>query len=234
MKKISLMLIALQWVLLSFGQESFQTMQQIVYYTDSLYGSNDMLIRGKYYTHKSMRAVGHPYFLSARFEPAVVYIQKHRFRNVQLQYNIEDDIFILTSKLQSGQPAFMELNRSVDSIDFMGSRFVSAHKLGVKGLDAGYYEQITTDNFLFLIKYYKNAEVVHLQPKKYSKIFRHYYILENGEWIKVSSKKSFTSYFGVHKSTIRKYFRKNNIKYKTCNRKELIGLIKYSNELQKK
>ena len=231
LKTILVYILILQVPFLLFGQEEFTSNKQILEYTDKLYGNEDILVNGKRYIHKNAREEGHPYYLSNRFENATVYIGDNIFKNVLLRYNIVYDEFVLNVRLKSGIPAYMMLNNLVDSTSYLGGVFIPASKLKIKGISKGYYEKIISGRFIFLTKYFKTSKIVYYRTKKYSEIYRTYSIFSNNELIKVNTKNAFVNYFNENKKDVKRYLRKNKIKYKTCNRDQLIGLIEYCNDL---
>ena len=232
MRTILIFIFSLQFSLLTFGQANLNSVEQLVGYTNELYGNDDILVSGKLYIHDNMRSEGHPYYLSNKFGSSIVYIGNKTFFNVLLRYNIEDDEFVLTAKLKTGTQVLVILNNSVDSVFYMGRVFIPAQKLEIPGISKGYYERIVSKNFTFLTKHYKTYDLIHYGAKKYSKLFRAYSISTNSKIVKVNTKKLFISYFSENKKEVQKYLRKNKIDYKTCSREQLTTLIKFCNELQ--
>jgi hypothetical protein len=101
----------------------------------------------------------------------------------------------------------------------------------------GYVEEVYDRAFYFFVTHHKDFKKEFSESKphgEYSDQISTRYILEEGQLIKVNSKKAFLSYFDPHKRELKSYFRKNKIRYKKANSGQLYNVLIYCESLQSK
>ncbi len=202
---------------------------------EAIYGSDDLLVSGRFYKPTHSYASGNPYFLEKNWCKGTLFIRDRAFKYVDCTYNIENDKVIIKANLKSGASVQLEINiEYLDSFIIGNHHFINSDGLKTTESINGYYEQIYNSDYLFLIKHSKTFinKYTDLEPYgRFSKVRSAYYIYFNSQLSKLFTKKSFLHYFKPYKKEIRKFFRKNNIKYKKASNYEIYKLMKYCNEL---
>lgn len=218
-------------------QQILSTGEQLVNYSSKVYGSDDMLVNGRIYVPQHSLAEGHPYFNVEEWVESQVFIKGHMFDGVKLKFDIELDEFILFTE-NNGQKNYIVLNKHyVDSV-YMGKYlFVNTTTLKQINEDIGYAELVLNQDILFLVKYKKDFKKEYSETKPYGEYNRqnsYRYLGENNNLVKLNTKKALLEYFKDEKRDIKRYMKKNNIKYKKANSGELFNLISFCNNARKK
>jgi len=224
-------------ILVSNGQNKIlEDQEDLKNYIDQIYGSDDMLVNGRIYVPQHGLAEGHPYFEVVDWVFGNLFIKGVLYEDVKLKYDIELDEFILFIKDKQDRKNYIVLNHHyVDSV-YMGKYvFVNTDVLPEIEKDLGYAELVYDRDFIFLIKYTRDFKKEYSDSKPYGEYAEQKatrYICESGELVKISSKKAFLAYFEPDKKEIKKYLKKNNIKYKKANSGELYHLLNYCNAIR--
>jgi len=209
---------------------------ELLEYTNDLYGSDDMLINGRIYVPLHSLAEGHPYYQVIDWIRGDIHIKGHTFKEVQLKYDIELDEFILFIKDKKERKNYLVLNRNyIDSVYLGKYLFVNSLVLHQLNKNMGYVEMIYDKNFVFFVKHSKGFKKEFSESKPYGEYAEQKsvnYIFENSVLTKMPSKKSFIEYFPNQKKEIKKYMKRNKIKYKKANSGELFKLLEYCNEIR--
>ena len=209
---------------------------KLVEYANHVYGSNDLLITGRIYVPQHSLAEGHPYFGIADWILGDVYVRSDRFENQKLKYDIELDEFILYIEDAYQRKNYLVLNHHyVDSIYLGKFLFVNTAVVPRIGGDIGYAELVYNKRMIFLVKYKKDFKKEYSDAKPYGEYAEQTserYICEGGRMEKVTSKKSFLHYFEQNQKEIKRYLKKEKIKYKKANSGELYNLINFCDALQ--
>ncbi len=211
---------------------------RIIDFTEFVYGTNDILVNGQPYLLKLNDVKGHPFFGDGNWSNETLFIKEKEFNDVKLKYDIEADKLILNAKYDKNIFIKIELsNKVIDSFNINGHHFINSRQFLTEPGKSAYFELIYNGNFLFLIKHKKilNSAYYDIPPfGKYSDMQSVYYIFNDGEMNRLISKQSFLRYFIQDKNRIRKFMRKNKIKYKKASHKELRALMKYCDNLSTK
>ncbi|RLD77537.1 MAG: hypothetical protein DRJ07_14545, partial [Bacteroidetes bacterium] len=118
----------------------------------------------------------------------------------------------------------------VDSFYLGNHAFINLYNQNEIPHQFEYFEKIYTGKDLFLKKYRKKFITVYnnwYPDGKYSSQQYTYYIHYRGSLAKVNSKKAFLSFYDSYRKEIRKFMRKNKIKYKNATKEELIKLMTF-------
>ena len=212
-----------------------ESLTKIIEYTEFVYGTDDALVNGQPYALKYREVKGHPFFGDDKWSEETLTVKGKTFHNVKLNYDIESDKLILNTKYNENSYIIIELsNEVIDSFNIQSHHFINAAQLKIDAGEIKFFEQIYKGNFSFLIKHKKilNKAYYDTPPYgRYTKMISVHYIFEKGELKKINSKKSFLKYFHKNKKEIRAFMRKNKIKYKKANHKQLQVLMKYCDNL---
>lgn len=234
-------LFLLLLILGSFGQVSntdLGTRDEILTHTNKVYGSDDILINGRIYVPLHSLAEGHPYFETLEWVHGDLFIKGNHYVNVKLKYDIELDEFILSIKDKQERKNYIVLNRHYVDTVYMGKYvFVNTKELQQINQNIGYAELVFEKDFIFLIKYSKDFKKEYSESKpygEYNKVVANRFISESGDLIKLNTKKSFLDYFESNKKEIKKYMKKNKIKYRKAKSGELNKLLNHCHEVRNK
>ena len=200
--------------------------EKLVKFTEKKYGLNDLLVRGIKYQQKKPKAKGTPFFVCKKSETKV-FIKGQSFENVEIKYNIFTDELILTDK---SKRQLILNSTAIDSFSLANRLFINLNKLKQNSDELGYFEKIHSGNVLFLKKYTRTFIKIYSDKDpfgKFSSVNYSYYIFNEENLMKVDSKKEFLTFFNTKKKEVKKYMKKNRIKYKNATNEELSKLMNF-------
>lgn len=212
-----------------------KSLNKIINYSESIYGTDDLLVNGQPYLIKNKDVKGHPYFIDEFWRQETLFIKEKKFNNVGLNYDVEDDKLILETKFNKNLYLKIELsNEVIDSFNIRGHHFINSSILENYNGKNEYFEEIYNGDFIFLIKHYKTLDKSYYDNPpsgKYNKIKSIYYIYKDGILKKIKNKRAFLDYFKNNKKEIKKFMKKNKIKYNRAKSDELFILMEFCNKL---
>ncbi len=218
---------------LGFGQENIDLRSELLTITNSTYGADDKLINGKYYRPKHFYAEGHPYFLTKDWQIAELHIKGASFKEIRLKYNIEDDVLIIRKIFNNRVSKNISLNNSfVDSLEIGTHTFHNTNNLNLKNT-IGIAELICKGKIHAYIKHhieYIEGQSTH-NKSDYAEAKTMLYLLDNNSFISISSKNDLLANFSGHQKKIKQYMRKNKIRLKKAQTKQLMNLIHFCEQL---
>ena len=234
-KKLFWIIIVLFSYLSVFAQEQnndiIKSLDKIIEFTEFVYGSDDILLNGQHYTLKNKDAKGHPFFGDGKWSKETLIVKGKVFVDVELIYDVEADKLILNAKYNENTFIKIELSDEViDSFNIQSHHFINSRQFLSDPGELIYFEQIYNGDFFFLIKHKKILNNAYYDTPpfgRFSDMQSVYYIYEDGKMKRLISKRSFLEYFKENKKEIRKYMRKNKIRYKKASLEELRALVKY-------
>lgn len=213
------------------------TGEQLLSYVNTVYGSDDMLVSGRFYVPMHSLAEGHPYFNIEDWVIGKVFIKGTGFSDVNLKYDIELDEFVLFNESQDRKNYIVLNKHYVDSVTMGRFVFVNTTSLPEIGEDIGYAELVYDRDFLFLVKYKKDFKKEYSESKPYGEYNRqtnNRYLFENKTLVKLNTRKSLLAYFAGEKRDIKRYMKRNNIRYKKANSGELFNLLSFCSDVRQK
>jgi len=214
---------------LSHSQTSGHTLDAFVDSISRLYGTNDLLVNGYPYAQPDPAIKGHPYLYENEWLDATLYVAGNAFDDQQVKYNIVDEVLVLKAGVAEGKHLLIETNRSlVDSFRMEEQVFVNSSFVLKDEDTPRYYQLLHGGEVYFVRAFSKNFLGTYgmLSPNgKYSSTEEEMYILEEGEIIRVNSRRSFLRYFPEEKrKRVRSYLREHSINYSRASFKELVNL----------
>ncbi len=213
------------------NNDIIKSLDKIIEFTEFVYGSDDILLNGQHYTLKNKDAKGHPFFGDGSWSKETLIIKEKVFKDVELKYDVDVDRLILNAKYNENTFIKIELSSDViDSFNIQRHHFINSRQFLSDPGELAYFEQIYNGNFFFLIKHKKILNNAYYDTPpfgRFSDMQSVYYIYEDGKMKRLISKRSFLEYFKENKKEIRKYMRKNKIRYKKASSEELRALMKY-------
>jgi hypothetical protein len=240
-------------LLLNFGlfECHSQNLESIKLYYDSIYGADNFLINGRIYNFPNHNAKGNPFFYGNDPKTATVMLKGRIYPDLQINYNIEEDILILYTQMNNIDYYIELSNQLVDSFsvtyrifpdnpaieDQTGNAYKSKSNMDlvcttlfIRIKDLGLFELIYNDK-IRLVKKYSKKFFDRVSDEKqfgyYSSQLENLYILKNDTLYNVSKKNDFLNYFNNRKD-IKKYIHKKGIKYKNLNNNQLGDVLKYA------
>ncbi|WP_026839690.1 hypothetical protein [Gillisia sp. JM1] len=152
------------------------------------------------------------YFFEDSFVSSTVIFDGQPYFNVDLNYNIFEDLIIIRLKNDIGKIAFKPVQEKVEGFVFGPFEFTNFTSLNSPEFN-GFY-QILEDNEEFtLLKKHKLKRISNLKKKMFFYEFipveGEYYIQRVGTLSEINSKSDWLNLFPNHDSAIRKFFRKN-------------------------
>ena len=232
-KVISFFLVILIFTTL-FGQGQNEKQNQInnlIDYTNYVYGTNDILVNGLVYMPLHLNAEGHPFFMEGDWENGKIYIKGRVFNDIELKYDIEIDRVILKAEVRAGTYEVLVNDAFVDSCIINNRMLINSNNIFKDNPEfTGYFELVYEGNFLFLVKHQKTFISEYSENNQfglYSDPTSEYILLKGDKINKIYSKKALLKYFKPNKRLIKRFLKKNKIKYKKINSNELFNLLKY-------
>ena len=212
-----------------------KSLSEIIDFTELVYGTDDILVNGQPYALKLSDVKGHPFFGDGSWSKENLVVKGKIYNNIELNYDIESDKLILNAKHNKNSFIKIELSdKVIDSFNLKNHHFINSAQLKNNITEAVYFEQVYNGSFYFLIMHNKilNSAYYDTPPfGKYTDMQSVYYIYKDGEMKRLLRKKSFLKYFKKDKKSIRKFMRKNKIKYKKASNVQLNTLMKYCDNL---
>ena len=199
------------------------------------YRADDILIHGRIYYSSSSLILGNPFLFDETWVQGSVYIHGTSYVNLKLNYNIVTDELILNTEGFIDQSKIIVLIPAVvDSFTIENKHFVNKRHLKQHDINNNFVEVIFRGKFLFLRKYWKihKKEFSQSAPNGiYTDTSEKSYILYKQELHPVNSRKKILAFFSSNKKEIKRYLRVSSIKYRKADKKELLLLLNYCNEI---
>ena len=221
-------------LLLFFYTAKAQTKETLTNLKDStnkIYGSSDLLNLGELYVAEHVYATGHPYFITDDYTLASITIHDNYFDKVKARYNIERDQLIVRVSVDTGVYVTMVTKDDwLHSFSINGHYFVSVNELQPIAEVHGYCEEVYKGKRSFFIKYRKKFidNYNDLSPMGFFSVMRTTkYVYVNKMFTPVNSKKEFLKLFPEHIAEIKKFMRKNKIRYSRASIAQLGALMQY-------
>jgi len=204
--------------------------------TNRVYGPDEMLENGRLYIPAHPKAKGYPYFLGTGWPAGNLIIKGDSFTNLKIKYNVNLEQLILRKEIENQESHIPILlnNNFIDSFDAEDHHFINLNAMPFNDELSGFAELIYQGQLIFLVKHTKEFIPRYSQSNPYgaySKLLSIYYIYENDELTRLSTKRTFLNYFEPFRREVKKYMRQNSIIYKKATNTQLYELIKYCDEI---
>ncbi len=200
----------------------------VVMWYNQAVGVNSPLYKGKEYLDYNFRIEGNQYFQSDLWQKGSVFYEGQFYQDVTMKYDIANKVVIL-DHAQLPVPITLE-SSSVEHFSLLGHHFIRlVADTTNAAVSTGFYDLLYDGNTQFLI----NREKVlrdEIDDRKLRFWFEEkdtYFIRKEGAYYKVKSKKSVLNVFPNHKKEIRKFLKKNKIKYRKQREEAIYLMVKY-------
>jgi len=211
------------------------TQEELRLITEGKFGLDDLLYNGLEYHPENIRASGNSNFEWDNSLNSLLFVKGHAFKNANLIYDINLDQLILT-KVQKNYlgPKIILNSTYIDSFYLGNNLFINLLRINKDYKNKGYFEKIFAGNSMFLKKHKKrfvDSYDFHHPYGKFSPQTQYCFLYNNGNLIKVNSKKEFLGYYAIYKKKIRRFLHRNKIKYRKASNQELFKLMIYCEEI---
>ena len=220
-----------------------ESLLKIIALHDQALGENIHLYNGPANTGYNHLSIGNPYFQDDIVQPGSVFYDGIIYRQVQMLYDLVlDNVVIVRYSNDSLSPEYRNSLRMDLIKDRVGWFTVAGHdfirldsdsnSINMKG---GFYDRVFDGNIKVLIKRTKKytEEVKGLELERRYDVVDYYYILKDGRYHSIKSKKSLLQLLKVKKKELSMFARKNKLKFKKNREGYITGLSRYYDQLIK-
>lgn len=216
-----------------FSQSDFNySYNQLIDSVKTYYGHSDVLVNGPLYFQEQRLANGSPFYENENFVEGSVYARGREFKNVWINYDINiQELLLLVTTSEGAKLSIVVSDAIIDSFTYSKSVFVVPAKMGLKS-DFSYLQKVNKGKytmFLGMRKDFVNRYSSRNPYGFYSKIKQTMFVEENGELLKISSKKSFLKLWPSRVKEISAFMRKNKIRLKKASADDLNTLMNFIN-----
>ncbi len=213
-------------------------LEKLKEYTEQVYGTDDRVVNGKAYLPIHFNAKGDPYFLTDNWTESTLVINNEEYDGQETLYNIDIEKLILKTTLKSKEDVLLVLNTDFLEAFYFGEHyFVNGEKYFPNTKFKGFVEQVYNGDFKVVIQHQKSfvSQYTANSPHGfYSGTKSMIFIFDKGELKKLPTKKTMLDYFPEHKQEIKKFLRKNSIKYKKATANQLKQLFTHCDDISSK
>ncbi len=215
-----------------------KTIIEFISEVQTIYGVDDELVNGYPYYPPDQLIGSHPYFKKEQWYIGTVYMNGETFTKLPIKYDLTKDAFIIKATLHDKVMKLVQLNSLyVDSARINNQLFVHSRSFLNNLNNGNFYEQIYNDSqsdFGYFIRYTKKylEQYTSIAPKgRFSDINVKQVLLYNEVLYDASNRRKFLKPFSRdQRGLIKSFLRKNDIKYKRADKKEIKQLMEYCNQ----
>lgn len=201
-------------------------------YQQSL-GINAGVYNGIFYSGYDFRFnEGHPYYNSVAFSKGWVIYEGIRYDSILMQYDeVIDEVIAINNsgKMRLWTPR-------VSAFSIFDNVFVSLKKNEKTDSAASsrYYRLLYKGNMTVVDKERKEIKEIipNMELQHYIVSKTAYYIIKNGEWFSINSKKSFFKLVSDHKDEVKAFVKKNKLNFKKDRSNMLAKAVAYYETLR--
>jgi len=196
------------------------------------YGPDQRLINGKRYYNQHLWSTGHKFLGEDKYQPGELMIDKHKFNNLQLKYDIyNQQVLLLHGKEGVGYNEII-----------INSLKLNEFQLGDKVFEKCYFPETDT----LLLQVYKGKQITFLYhwwkeliPKirgqynvsEFSLPKRKCFVLLPSGVYEFSNARSFAKIFPEHRSELLKFMRDKDIRLKKASYNQILELHQFCNQI---
>lgn len=191
------------------------------------------MYNGKKYYRKNLNASGHPFWLKEENFTGNIVLNGKMYSNLQLKYELHEQLFILTYRDYNGVLQSIILNNhSIDTVIIDKHVFI---KNPYTDINNEFIEQVYYDRYSAYISHSKEFFFQNVGVKtghQYSEEIKKSFIITENKTYPFKNKKSFISIFPVQfKKQIKQYISSNHIKIKSMEVNQCVELAKFCNSI---
>lgn len=206
--------------------------EQLITNAKNAYGPDDLLYRGLLYIPEHPRAQNHPYLTDNDWTRGTITIAGQKFTGLFLKYNVNLNLVILkkeTIGTEAHQPLVVGNNR-IQKFTLGDSTFTNLDFIDLSGTSSGFARIFYNGDFIFYQRFFKDFVKRYSQANpwgSYSKLNSEYYILQNGQEIRIRNKRALIGYFKIIQKPLKKYIHKENFHFKRASKQAFYQLLKF-------
>jgi len=209
--------------------------EELLKYTEQVYGPDDFIIMGRAYKNRNAGANGHPYFIDDEWNKAVIYSYGKQYRGISIRYNIETDEIIFRIIDTQGRPDFVSSEyATIDSFAFDDHLFINLQKINSSIAYKGYYEKVFKGDLLYVLKhkkqFVKNYNTINPYGF-YSRQLSTLCIIQGDDLVVCPNRKSLLRYFSDNEKEIRSFMKQQHIHFRKAEKDDLMKLCRYIDKL---
>lgn len=166
----------------------------------------------------------HPYYISNDWLTGAVHYDGILFEDVALTYDIHSDRLITLIPVNG-----REIKLITEKIDYFVVNSITFVKLSPQNLDRGFYGRLYNGDTKVYVRYTKskqerieNRRLVIEFPQS-----TRYYVLKNGKYFSVRSKKDVLKVLGDRKAELKQFAQKENLRFKATKAESLVKLASF-------
>ncbi len=212
-------------------ENSYQKLQN--FYKESI-SKNNRYVNGYLYSETFPGSRGNPFFQSETWYQGDLFMDERFYEDLAIRYDLYRDQLLFNHIHPTGSYIVVLNIKRIESFSIDGHRFSKLPAPGHSsvGIKEGYYELLAEGRASFYVKWIKRLEDPTPESMGEFSLFKEWYILNNGEFRKVSGKSGFFKSLEDHEKEIRSYIRENRIVIKTGNELDLKRIVDYYNHLE--
>jgi hypothetical protein len=198
---------------------------------DTLY-DRQILFNGRIWKSRYGQILGHEFFMTKNWLSGEVTINKKIFSNVKLKYDLFNDE--LLAMVNSGTVVILS-NEKVESFTLKNEqeiyRFTNYNPAN-SSLFRGYGHLLYGGKASLIVKYNKQIKVLAVE-NKYDEFYQkqQVYILINGQFSRIRSRKDFFNLFADRREEIQKYVREKGLTILPAKPETLIPVLRFYDSL---
>ncbi|MCB2219811.1 MAG: hypothetical protein KQI35_05390 [Bacteroidetes bacterium] len=213
-------------------QHEKNSMQEILDHANLLYGPDDFLERGLVYIPANPKASGHPFLTEQDWNIADITMLGNTFRNVEIKYNIEQDILILKKHIQGSDVNLPILLNSaqIDEFQMDARTFSNLSQYDSTFSLMGFGEILFNGKFLAYRKYSKIFRNQYSRNNPfgfYTKLSNGIFIHWNGRSNRIINNRSLKNTFEPIRTPLKKKMRQMHFQFKKATENEFFELLKW-------
>lgn len=220
----------------SYSSRGQAIQDELVKYAQKKYGTSDMLVNGWKYYPDHFNATGNPYFNQLDWENGSAETTHGRFDELLLRYNVQMQELVLQKVLQNGETAYVMLNPDFINTFTIGDYdFINTDRLDLHSDLQGYFEVIYQGGITYLAKHTKMFVANYTANSPQGSISgqnTQYFLLDGEKLHKVQSRRALLNVFPDKKKEVKRFLKKEKIKFRKAGNRDLYKLMKYLDTLQ--
>ena len=191
------------------------------------------LVHGTFYRTENKAKKSHPYFQENSWKKGSLTFLKQKYGNVFMKYDIRRDVLIIenTSEMGASNQPLKVIQADIQDFSIFGYHFRYLAGDNSPDKSPGFYNILFQGQNLQLpVK--RRKEESYDQSRNYWYYEQDRFFLSyNGNFYRISKKRSVLKVFGNLKTAIRQYARENNLSISTANETGLIAILRFCDHL---
>ena len=176
-------------------------------------GTDNRYINGSVYRDAYLRTRGHQFFLSESWAKGTLVMMGRNYKGIPLKYDLYKDQLLYNHVHESGSYTLILNTTRIDGFTIEGHRFIKLAELNgaPTETEGGFYEVMTEGKASFYQKRNKRFSEASQHSRGEFSDFTEWYILNNGQYHKVSRKPGLLKALGDREKEVRSYIREQRI-----------------------